>query len=90
MGPFTQLDFFNLDAFGFLGGQRTASVDNVYTRLNVNPVVGGSYEDLVYLKELDQGNGAETGSPARRNRNFGNPRSLYAAPAARIGARLTF
>lgn len=84
------LDFFNLTAFDFITGQGVASVDNVYTRLNVNPVVGGSYEDLVFLKELDQGNGAETGNAARRNRNFGNSTALYAAPSARIGARLTF
>jgi outer membrane receptor protein involved in Fe transport len=84
------VDFFNLTAFDFIGGQGTAGIDSTYTFFNVNPVVGGKYEDLVYLKELDQGSGAETGTPVRRNRNFGNPSFLYAAPAARLGARLTF
>lgn len=84
------VDFFNLTAFDFALGQGAAGIDQRYTRFNVNPVVGGSYEDLVYLKELDVGSGEETGNPARRNRNFGNVRSLFAAPSARIGARLTF
>ncbi len=84
------IDFFNLAAFEFLKGQGTASVDQTYTFFNVNPVVGGRYEDLIYLKELDQGSGAETGTPVRRNRNFGNTRGRYAAPAAQLGARLNF
>lgn len=83
------VDFFNLTAFDFFKGQGTASVNERYTRYNVNPVVGGSYEDLIYLKELDDA-GTETGAPARRNRDFGNARALYAAPSARLGARLTF
>jgi hypothetical protein len=84
------VDFFNLTAFDFLKGQGSAGVDETYTFFNVNPVVGGKYEDLVYLKELDQGSGAETGTPVRRNRNFGNTNVRYAAPAAQLGARLTF
>jgi hypothetical protein len=84
------IDFFNINAFEFLGGQGTASVDESYTRSNVNPVVGGTYEDLVYLKELDVSNGAETGRPVLRNLNFGNATSLAASPSARITARLSF
>ena len=41
----------------------------------------------LFVKELEQGSGAETGTPARRNRNFLNPTFLYAAPAARLRAR---
>ncbi len=86
------VDFFNLNAFGFMGGQGTAAVDETYTFSSVNPVVGGKYEDLVFLKQLDQVDGSETAEPTTvlRNRNFGQARALYAAPAARIGARLTF
>ncbi len=84
------VDFFNINAFEFLGGQGTASVDQSYTRSNVNPVVGGRYEDLVYLKELDNSSGAETGRPVLRNLNFGNATSLAASPSARITARLSF
>lgn len=86
------LDLFNLNAFEFVGGQGTASIDQTYTFSSVNPVVGGKYEDLVYLKELNQTNGAETAAPQTvlRNKNFGQARGLYAAPAARLGARLTF
>ncbi|MBL4635507.1 MAG: TonB-dependent receptor, partial [Kofleriaceae bacterium] len=86
------LDFFNLNAIEAFGGQRTASVDETYTFSSVNPVVGGKYEDLIYLKELDQSSGAETTAPitALRNRNFGQARSLTSPPGAQIGARLTF
>jgi outer membrane receptor protein involved in Fe transport len=81
------IDFFNLNA---LAGQGTASVDESYTRDNVNPVVGGRYEDLIYLKGLSDTGGAETGAPVLRNRNFGNATSLRSAPAAQLTARLTF
>jgi hypothetical protein len=84
------VDFFNLNAFEALGGQGTASVDESYTRSNVAPIVGGRYEDLIYLKELDAESGAETGRPVQRNRNFGNATSLAASPSARVTARLTF
>tara|TARA_R110002096_G_scaffold408075_3_gene607044 strand:+ start:18411 stop:21779 length:3369 start_codon:yes stop_codon:yes gene_type:complete len=84
------LDAFNVTAFEFLTGQGIAAVDNEYTQFRVNPVVGGSFEDLAFLKELDPTTGAETGIAARRNRNFGNVRARYAAPAARLTARLTF
>lgn len=84
------VDVFNLNAFGFLGGQGTAGVDERYTSSNVNPIVGGKYEDLVYLKQLDPTNGAETGQPTTRSKNFGKETFIYAAPAAQLGARLTF
>ncbi len=86
------LDFFNLNAFGFLGGQGTAAVDETYTFSNVNPIVGGKVDDLVFLKQLNSLDGSENAEAqtARLNRNFGQARALYAAPAARIGARLTF
>lgn len=86
------VDFFNLNALGFLGGQNTATVDETYTFSSVNPIVGGRYQDLVFLKELNQANGAETAAPtsAIRNRNFGQATSLASPPAARIGARLSF
>ncbi len=84
------MDFFNIAAFDFLKGQTPFSVYNEYTRFNVNPVVGGSYEDLVYLKELDVGNGAETGEAVSRNRFFGTVRNRYRAPWMQLGARLRF
>ena len=84
------IDVFNVNAFSFFGGQGTAAVEERYTRSNVNPVVGGSYEDLVFLKQFDVETGAETGTPVERNRNFGNARELFAAPSARLTARLSF
>lgn len=84
------VDIFNLNAFDFLLGQGTASVDETYTFSNTNPVVGGKYEDLVYLKGLSQGTGAETGVPVSRNLNYGKERGIYRAPSAQFGARLRF
>ncbi len=84
------LDFFNLASFDFLKGQSTFSTYGEYTRFNVNPVVGGSYEDLLYLKALNVGDGTETGQAARRLRSFGTVRSRYRAPWAQFGARLRF
>jgi outer membrane receptor protein involved in Fe transport len=83
------LQFFNLLSFDFLRGQGIASVEETYTFSNSNPIVGGEYEDLVFLKEMAQ-NGAETGDPVNRFRNFGNATGRYAPPYAQIGARLTF
>jgi hypothetical protein len=83
------LQLFNLLAFDFMTGQQVARVEEAYTFSNANPIVGGEYEDLVFLKQMSQG-GGETGDPVYRFRNFGNPTARYAPPYAQIGARLTF
>jgi len=56
---------------------------------NVNPVVGGTYEDLMWAKTIDS-TGNETSIPTARNPNFGKTTSRYAPTSARVGFRLTF
>ncbi|HEY1814679.1 MAG TPA: TonB-dependent receptor [Kofleriaceae bacterium] len=56
---------------------------------NANPVSGGTYQDLIWVKSIDQ-NGNESSRPIGRNPDFGNTVTRYAPAALRIGARLTF
>jgi hypothetical protein len=78
------------DVFNVFNDQGTFSVDEDYTYLsNVNPISGGTYEDLIWAKELDE-EGVETTSPVSRNPNFGNVAARYAPLSARFGLRLTF
>jgi len=56
---------------------------------NANPISGGDYEDLMWVRQIDN-KGNETATPIGRNPNFRNTTSRYAPAFARIGARLTF
>ena len=56
---------------------------------NANPVSGGTYEDLIWVKTID-GDGVETPNPIARNPNFRNTSSRYVPAYGRIGVRLTF
>jgi hypothetical protein len=79
-----------VDVYNVLNDQGTASVDEDYTyRSDSNPIVGGTYEDLVFAKALDT-SGRETPDPIIRNANFGNTAGRYAPLATRFGARLDF
>ena len=86
-----------VDVFNVYDSQGTATVDNTYAppvtpagvMQNANPISGGSYEDLIWLKQVDS-KGVETNKPISRNPNFHNTASRYAPAYARIGARLTF
>ena len=69
--------------------ETVGSVDETYTFDNANPVVGGEYSDLIWIKEQDT-NGVETSTPVTRNRNFQNTAARYAPFYVQIGARLTF
>lgn len=77
------------DVFNAFNQEQTAAVDEIYSYDNVNPVVGGSEEDLLYAKQLDS-NGAETGAPAGRNPGFGKPTARYSPLYMRIGLRVAF
>jgi hypothetical protein len=78
------------DLFNVFNDQGTFGVDDNYTYFSyVNPISGGTYEDLIWLKENDQ-DGIETSSPSNRNPNYGNVSVRYSPFAARFGARLTF
>ncbi len=77
------------DLFNILNNQGTYHRSETYTLDPANPVVGGTYEDLVFLKRQTS-NGDESRDPVTRYRNFQNVTSRYAPFQARLGARLTF
>jgi outer membrane receptor protein involved in Fe transport len=85
------------DIFNVYNRQGTAEVDNTYAPTatldgklqNANPISGGTYEDLIWLKTIDE-NGKETSAPIGRNPNFHNTIGRYAPTNARLGVRLTF
>ena len=59
------------------------------TEQNANPVSGGTYDDLIWVKTIDS-RGNETGVPIGKNPNFGNTTGRYAPLNARVGLRLSF
>ncbi len=86
-----------VDVFNLYDYQGSATIDTTYAPAttitgqpqNANPVSGGSYEDLIWVKRVDT-HGNETSTPIGRNPNFGNTASRYAPAFGRLGARLTF
>jgi outer membrane receptor protein involved in Fe transport len=92
LGKTTVLEVF-ADVFNLYDHQGTFNVDETYA-LNVagnaaNPIVGGSYEDVIWAKGVDP-EGVETDTPLIRNPNFRRPTVRYAPMSARFGVRLTF
>jgi hypothetical protein len=81
------------DLYNVLNQQGEASVDETYALgyagNNANPVSGGTYEDLIWVKKVDD-RGFETTTPIERNPNFHNTAGRYGPFYARIGAQLTF
>ena len=86
------------DIFNLYNRQATFDVDQTYApqyrpgtgeNNNVNPIVGGTYEDLIWAKSIDQ-KGIESSLPTARNPNYGRTTSRYAPTSARLGFRLTF
>ena len=58
---------------------------------NANPVSGGTFEDLIFVKTLDQDGKEPTNPiPIGTNPNFRNTTGRYAPGNARVGVRLTF
>jgi outer membrane receptor protein involved in Fe transport len=86
-----------VDVFNVYNHQGEFSVDQTYAPpvslggaiQNANPISGGDYEDLMWVRQIDN-KGNETATPIGRNPNFRNTTSRYAPAFARIGARLTF
>jgi len=90
------------DIYNVYNRQGTFGVDNTYAPpvklaaggfggevQNANPVSGGTYDDLIWVKELDK-DGNETSTPIGRNPNFHNTNQRYAPAYGRLGLRLTF
>jgi hypothetical protein len=92
-----------LDIFNIYNRQGTFGVDDNYapfvkltgpssssgTQQNANPVSGGTYEDLMWVKTIGS-TGIETGIPIGTNPNFRNTNARYSPGNARVGIRLTF
>jgi hypothetical protein len=86
-----------VDVFNVYDHQGEARVDQTYappvslggTIQNANPISGGDYEDLMWVRQIDN-KGNEQPDPIGRNPNFRNTTARYAPAYARIGARLTF
>ncbi|TMQ20966.1 MAG: hypothetical protein E6J90_15025 [Deltaproteobacteria bacterium] len=83
--------------FNVYDHQGTRTIDQTYARAvslsgviqNANPVSGGSYEDLIWVKQINA-RGDEQPNPIGRNPNFGNTTGRYTPAYATLGARLTF
>jgi hypothetical protein len=101
IGKGMDLELF-FDIYNSYNRQGTAGVDDNYapqfslsqggvggTEQNANPVSGGTYEDLIWVKTIDR-DGKESAAPIGRNPNFHNTNSRYAPANGRIGMRLTF
>jgi hypothetical protein len=80
-------DFFGLPTL--VKKEGVVSVDETYTLNAANPVVGGDYEDLIWVKAQTV-DGNESSAPLQRNRNFRNPAGRYNTFFTQIGARLIF
>jgi hypothetical protein len=93
-----QLEVF-FDLYNIYNHQGQAEVDNTYApyfvlnepgvQQNANPVSGGTYQDLLWVKRIDT-NGNETPTPIGTNPNFHNTTVRYAPGYGRIGVRLSF
>jgi outer membrane receptor protein involved in Fe transport len=91
-----------VDVFNAYNRQGTFRVDETYApqyslaaggaggaEQNANPISGGTYEDLIWAKAIDD-DGVETSSPIGRNPNFGRTTARYAPASAQVGFRVTF
>ncbi|MBL9019407.1 MAG: TonB-dependent receptor [Myxococcales bacterium] len=102
LGKNMQLEFF-VDLHNIYNRQGTAGVDDNFapqyklsapnstsgTEQNANPVSGGTYQDLIWVKTID-GRGNETATPIGKNPNFRNTTGRYAPLNANFGMRLNF
>jgi len=68
--------------------EQIAIRDELYTYDNVNPIVGGTMEDMVFAKQVSP-YGDETRTPAGRNIAYGTPLARYTPLYLRVGARLS-
>ena len=89
------------DIYNAYNRQGTYYVDDTYapavslggTQQSANPVSGGTYQDLIWVKTIGQdtnGNPVETSTPIGRNPNFHHTSQRYDPAYGRLGVRLTF
>ncbi len=73
----------HLDVFNAFDRSGSTAVDEVYGELFVRPIEGGSYEDLVFLKDTN-------GAPAERRTGYGLPIAFQGPISASLGVRRAF
>jgi hypothetical protein len=78
------------DIFNLINRQSETFADSTYTFNAINPIVGGSYDDLLWGKTVDVDTGLENGTSPEVNRNFRNTEVRTDPIQGRLGARLTF
>jgi hypothetical protein len=78
-----------IDVFNLLDSQPTASVDQQYTIEYVNPIVGGTHDDLIHLKATSN-TGIEENKPAQKSLTYGTTNQRYAPLTVRFGLRFDF
>jgi hypothetical protein len=83
-----QIDVF-MDVFNLFNNQEELDNDEIYTRNNANPIVGGDASDLEHSKTLDIG-GMEVNATPLVNKNYGNLNARQAPLSMRFGLRYTF
>jgi len=77
------------DLYNVFDNQVETNVDAEYTIERVNPIVGGSKDDLPFLKSQQPG-GIETGNLANRKLNYANTSARLTPITSRFGLRLEF
>ena len=78
-----------VDVINFFNQEQVFASDELYTADNANPVVGGTREDLLWVKVRGD-DGGETSQPIGRNLGYDTPLSRYTPLFVRLGARLSF
>ncbi|APR81344.1 Hypothetical protein A7982_06691 [Minicystis rosea] len=76
----------SLDVFNLFGFQAVTARDQTYTLDSVQPIEGGTIQDLARLKTA----GGAPFDPQHKNPNFGNPIAYQAPRQFRFGAKVTF
>jgi hypothetical protein len=77
------------DLFNVLNRQKPVAVDDEYTLDETNPIVGGDFADLIWLKSQTT-DGGETPNPAQRKLSFNEVSGRTSPLFVEIGARLNF
>jgi len=72
-----------LDVFNLFDRQQAQTFDEVYTNAFVRPIVGGTQEDLVFLRD-------EAGTPVTVRKAYNLPLSFQPAPSIVLGVRHSF
>jgi hypothetical protein len=79
-----------MDVFNLFNNQEETDRDEIYTNSFMNPIVGGTTEDLRHAKQLSDLDGTGTGTTPILNPNFGHLSAHQAPLSIRFGVRLTF